>query len=151
MIRFKGEYSEECKIEKLKRNGKITRIGFAIALLVGLSVELCKIIVLGISKSDIVSVILLVISLSLAFFSTFVIPKRGITNTMTTKVIIDQDGVQSDNTKRKKKIKRIIKTANSYYVITPWGGEVVCPRHLMVKGTEEEFEAMFPGKIVYKD
>ncbi len=127
------------------------RIGLAIALVFGLSVEFCKIMILGINKLDVVSIVLLVISLSCAFFSTFAIPQKGIANTMKAKVIIDHDGVQSDNSKKKKKIKRIIKTANSYYIITPFGGEVVCPRHLMVKGTEEEFEAMFPGKIVYKD
>ena len=151
MIRFKGEYSEKCKLEKEQRTTKSVRntllLVFPFVLALGI-----VILIFCYSRELALLVPLTILGQVLAIACVLKVPKHAPSFPMTAHVTIDYDVIKSDRRVLKtKRLRRIIKTKNSYYLKFPFEVEVVCPRHLMVKGTEEEFEAMFPGKIVYKD
>lgn len=155
MIEFYGELSDACKIDCAKRRAKNTGTVFLIAtILIGTIA-----ITVGIIRDTwVYSLILTVFFLVVTIFAFIVPVNRTLNFKIPCRLIIENDmisitalgGKNSMKTKPLKKVKKVIDVGEWYYFIFKYGNisnSWVCQKNLITKGTIEEFEKLFEGKI----
>lgn len=154
MIEFCGILSDECKICTAKRIAKSEGILFLIVSIIISAI----VIAVGIIKGTwIYSLIITAIFIVVTVIA-FIPSKRLLRLKISTQLMIDNDTVSRSvvggngalATKPIKKVKKILDYGDWYYIIFRFGdmsNSWVCQKNLIVKGTNEEFEKIFEGKI----
>ena len=154
MIEFCGILSDECKICTAKRIAKNNGILFLIAS-IGISAIS---IAVGIIKDTWIYSLILTAICTVITTIAFIPSKKSLRYKISTQLIIDNDtvsrsvvgGNEALVTKPIGKVKTILDYGDWYYIIFKFGdmsNSWVCQKDLIVKGTIEEFEKIFEGKI----
>lgn len=161
MIEFYGMLSKECLIKSFKRYNKKNALMVFIILF---PVVLITNILLGVFKSKdfyyilILSIISLIANLALLF-----IPPKSFIFSLPRKITISQNMINAEitvlNGKWPKKVKplssvkKVIDEGEWYDIVFKYDNSWywVIQKDLITKGTIEEFEKLFEGKIIRKN
>ena len=158
MIEFYGILSAECKVERAKHIAKVNGRIFLITTII-LSVPL---LFFGIRNGLwYLSVVLMIIFLIMTI-AAYQPEKRLFDLKIPCKVIIENNAIfvssiggkaESMSARPIKKVKEVIDRGNYYIIVFKFGditNSCFCQKNLIKKGTIEEFEQLFQGKIIRK-
>lgn len=157
MIEFYGALSYECKVDCAKRVAKNDGIIWLIAtIIIGVAA-----ITVGIIKNVLIYSVILTVLFIVVTIVSFIPSKRLLNYKIPIQLIIENGIItrkvvgskKQFATKRISQIKKVIDNGDWYFLIFRFGNMNdlwVCQKNLMIKGTSDEFEKLFEGKIVYK-
>ena len=155
MVEFFGEYSDDCKLDGAKKEKRSGLILWSISTLV----FAIPTITVGIIYNRLILafVVLAMIGFPIIIFLVFP-PKNILKYNNANRITLDnmaatRTGSVFTTTKPLKKVKKVIDCGKWYYIIFKFGDITnawVCQKDLIVKGTIEDFERLFEGKIVRK-
>lgn len=155
MIEFYGPLSDTNLIEINKRKNK----NAAAILFVFLVIISTVTIVLGVLKFVAFYYFLcMTIGFALISILIFVVPAKSVVFRLPLKIVITPQyvsyeviGTEISKKKSITSVKKVVKFGDLYYIIFKFGdynNSWICQKNLIVKGTIEEFEKMFEGKII---
>jgi hypothetical protein len=152
MIEFYGELSEECKRYMQNTVSKIRYMTFPLLIVI-----LCTPIIIAAIMWNWIFILGLLVTIPGSVFA--VMPdKKGANLVTPTRITIEQESMESEGDKfyhsrNMSDVKKIIDLGGWYHIIFYFPHKsmyFVCQKNLIVKGTGEEFEKLFEGKIVRK-
>ena len=160
MIEFSGEYSDESKNYIVTKTAKQLFLSFLIT-----SVIFAVIILFIAIKYDFWIITLFLLALLISNISVLIIPYmkgervKTITYGLPKSIKINNDGIieifwiNRNMIKSINDVKKILDLGENYYIIFnfPKGSDILCQKDLIVKGSIEEFEKIFEGKIERKN
>jgi len=158
MIEFNGELSNECKKSVRRKGIKVIVFACVIFILVFCIPTIIVAIVLKTWFIPIAIIIVIVIAgIGLALGFSFEIVKILRLNGLI-KIDIEQGTITFSNkqdyiNKHILQVKKVVDKGNWYDICFYFGyksGTITCQKNLITKGTIEEFEKLFEGKIVRK-
>lgn len=154
-IEFCGKLSDACIIDGVKRRARVFGFISLIATIIGSAIA----ITVGVYNGTWpYALILIAFFVAGTIFSFIPQKKRALSLNMPSQLIVDYRtisitalGGASMTTKSLQKVKKVIDAGGWYYIIFKYGDITNawgCEKDLIVKGTLEEFEKVFEGKII---
>lgn len=159
MIEFYGILSEKCIKAISKRNNIFNSLVFAIFTIISIittlflwlyNIEQYKYFI-------VLTLIMIVVNILL-----LIVPANSIAFRMNRKIVIDKEiiklNIEGLNTPFKpkirkiKKVKKVYDFGEWYYILFKWdlSDYIICQKNLLSKGSIEDFEKIFEGKIIRK-
>lgn len=154
MIEFYGRLSEDCIKKTEKRKAKRAAFIFLIANLIILSLVYIYVIIGEMQLNIFLILVAFMVAINIAIL---IVPPKSIYFRLPRKIILYEkkitymiEGLSKPKTRIMSRIREIIDEGEWYFLT--FKGDItdtlVCQKSLIKKGTIEEFEKLFEGKIV---
>ena len=158
MIEFNGIISEKCNSDRRNRVNKLTLLLFSICFLAGVVTT----VILGVlHKSEFITILVCTVVLGIVTVLTALpLSKNRIEQikkytAVNTRITIENGIISFYNpisyiSKPITKVKKVLDMGEWYYIIFKFGdisNSWICQKDLITKGTIEDFEKIFEGKI----